>query len=54
MERVDDFSSAELERLWVEEAARRYRQLLGGTAKSIPADEVFARLDARKAPIESS
>jgi Putative addiction module component len=33
--------------LWVKEAARRYQQLKDGTARSIPADEVFARLDAR-------
>jgi hypothetical protein len=37
----------EVERLWVEEAARRYQQLLDGTATSIPSEEVFARLKAR-------
>ena len=33
--------------MWLTEAARRYRQLKDGTAKSLPSEEVFARLDAR-------
>jgi hypothetical protein len=37
----------EYERLWVEEAARRYQQLKSGSATSIASDELFARLDAR-------
>jgi hypothetical protein len=32
---------------WVLEAARRYRQLKDGTARSTASDEVFARLEAR-------
>ncbi len=39
--------SVEYERMWVEEAARRYQQLKAGTARSIASEEVFARLDAR-------
>jgi hypothetical protein len=39
---------AEVEHLWVEEAARRYRQLQDGAASSTPSDEVFARLQARQ------
>ena len=38
---------AENERLWAEEGARRYRQLKDGTAKGIPAEEVFSKLEAR-------
>jgi putative addiction module component (TIGR02574 family) len=45
---LDELSPEECERLWVSEAARRYQQLRDGTAKSIPADEVFARLEARQ------
>jgi hypothetical protein len=40
-------ASDECRRLWVQEAARRYRQLKAGTARSVSADVVFARLDAR-------
>jgi len=47
LESLDDLTPEENERLWVEEAARRYRQLKAGTATSIPSEEVFARLDAR-------
>jgi len=41
-------TAEEIERLWAKEAARRYRQLLDGTASSTPSDEVFARLKARR------
>ncbi|MGN6186872.1 MAG: addiction module protein [Thermoanaerobaculia bacterium] len=47
LESLDDLSPAENERLWVEEAARRYQQLKNGAARSIPAEEVFAQLQAR-------
>jgi putative addiction module component (TIGR02574 family) len=47
LDSLDDLEPAECERLWVEEAARRYQQLKAGTAKSIASEEVFARLDAR-------
>jgi putative addiction module component (TIGR02574 family) len=47
LDSLDDLSPDEYERLWVEEAARRYRQLKAGTASSIPSDEVFARLESR-------
>lgn len=48
LESLDDLAPEEYERMWVEEGARRYEQLKAGTAKSIPSDEVFARLDARR------
>jgi len=47
LDSLDEMSSEEYERLWVEEAARRYQQLKAGTASSIAAQELFARLDAR-------
>jgi hypothetical protein len=47
LDSLDDLAPAEYERLWVEEAAHRYQQLKAGTARSIPSEEVFARLDAR-------
>ena len=47
LDSLDDLTPEEYERLWVEEAGRRYQQLKAGTARSIASDEVFARLDAR-------
>lgn len=44
---LDELEPVEYERLWVEEAARRYQQLKAGTARSIPSEEVFAKLAAR-------
>jgi putative addiction module component (TIGR02574 family) len=40
-------SQVEVERLWNEEAARRYREYKCGKVAAIPADEVFQRLEAR-------
>ena len=42
-----DESQAEVERLWNEEAARRYREYKSGKVEAIPADKVFQRLEAR-------
>ncbi|MDQ3280368.1 MAG: addiction module protein [Acidobacteriota bacterium] len=55
LESLDDLAPDENERLWAREAARRYQQLKNGTARSIPAEEVFAKLDARTrcAPVSS-
>ncbi|HEY0157460.1 MAG TPA: addiction module protein [Thermoanaerobaculia bacterium] len=47
LDSLDELTPEENERLWVEEAARRYRQLKDGTATSVPSEEVFARLDVR-------
>lgn len=47
LDSLDELSPEENERLWVEEAARRYQQLKAGTARSTASEEVFARLDAR-------
>jgi len=43
----DHESKADVERLWNEEAARRYRDYKSGKVEAIPADEVFQRLEAR-------
>jgi len=45
---LDDLPEAELDRLWGEEAERRYDEFLAGRAKAYPAEEVFARIRARK------
>ena len=47
LDSLDELTPEENERLWVEEAARRYKQLKAGTASSVPSDEVFARLESR-------
>jgi hypothetical protein len=47
LDSLDELTPEENERLWLEEAARRYKQLKAGTASSTPSDEVFARLEAR-------
>ena len=47
LESLDDVTPEEHERLWVEEAAARYEELRSGTARAIPSDVVFQRLDAR-------
>lgn len=47
LESLDDVTPEEHERLWVEEAAARYEELRSGTARSVPSDIVFQRLDAR-------
>jgi len=45
---LDDLSQAEVEQLWLEESARRDRELETGAAQAVPADEVMARLKARR------
>jgi len=47
LDSLDHLAPEEHERMWLAEAARRYRQLKDGTAKSLPSEEVFSRLDAR-------
>ena len=43
LDSLEDLSPEDHERLWVEESARRYEDLRGGAARSIPAEEVFAK-----------
>lgn len=45
LDSLDELTPEENERLWVQEAVRRYKQLKADTARS--SEEVFARLDAR-------
>jgi hypothetical protein len=46
---LDDLSAAEVEGLWLDEAARRDSELDQGTASSSPAHEVLARARSRRA-----
>ena len=39
---IEPTAEAEIDRLWIEEAERRHRELLAGEP-AIPADEVFAK-----------
>lgn len=48
LESLDNLSHAEIENLWIEESERRYEAYEAGEIKAVPADEVFARLRARK------
>lgn len=47
LDSLDELTAEEYERLWIDEAARRYQQLKAGTARSIAAEDLFARLEAR-------
>lgn len=44
---LDNLSESEVEHLWLEEAMRRDAALDNGTARTIPADEVFSAARAR-------
>jgi Putative addiction module component len=48
LESLDGISPEENDHLWVQEAARRYQQLVTGTAKSISSEELFSKLKARR------
>ena len=48
LESLDGISPEENELLWEQEAARRYQQLRARTARSIPSEEVFSKLKARR------
>lgn len=45
---LEDLSEEEWDRLWGEEAERRYDEFLAGRVTAYPAEEVFARARARK------
>ena len=45
---LDDLSEEESDRLWAEEAERRFADYKAGKIEVVPADEVFARLRARR------
>ena len=44
---LDDLSESEVEHLWIEEAVRRDGALDNGSARSIPADDVFSAARVR-------
>ena len=46
---LDSLSDSEIERLWLDEAARRDTELDAGTASSSPAQDVLARARSRRA-----
>ena len=41
-------SAEEIEKLWIAEAERRFRELRSGAVQGIPAREVFAELRAKR------
>jgi Putative addiction module component len=44
---LDGPPEADVEQAWLEVAKRRYQELLDGTVKAVPGDEVFERVRAR-------
>ncbi len=44
---LDGAMEADVEKAWLEEAERRYKELKDGLVEPIPAEEVFARARAR-------
>ncbi|MDH5552383.1 MAG: addiction module protein, partial [Nitrosomonas sp.] len=44
---LDGVPDAGVERAWLAEAERRYHEITAGTAKLIPADQVFAQARAK-------
>lgn len=45
---LDDLPDSEIERLWLEEAARREAEVASGAVTPIPMDEVFAKARAAR------
>jgi len=48
LDSLEDITEEEHERLWAEEADRRYADYKADKVKAIPAEEVFASLRSRK------
>ena len=48
LDSLDDLTEEENDQLWAQEADRRYAEYKAGNIEAVPADEVFARLRARK------
>jgi putative addiction module component (TIGR02574 family) len=44
---LDAPADADVERLWLEEAQRRHRELVDGKVEGIPGDQVFENLRSR-------
>ena len=47
LEPVEDVSTEEIEKAWDEEINRRIKEIDSGKVKAIPAEEAFARIQAR-------
>ena len=47
LDSLDDLSEDETDKLWAEEAERRYAEYKAGRIEASPAEEVFARLRSR-------
>jgi putative addiction module component (TIGR02574 family) len=47
LDSLDELSEEENDRLWAQEAERRYAEYKAGNVEAVTADEVFARLRAR-------
>ncbi|MBV8519714.1 MAG: addiction module protein [Acidobacteria bacterium] len=48
LDSLEEISEEENDQLWAQEAERRYRAYKEGRADAVPAEEVFARLRARR------
>jgi putative addiction module component (TIGR02574 family) len=48
LDSLDNVSEEENEKLWAQEAERRYSEYKAGNIKAVPAEEVFARLRSRR------
>lgn len=48
LDSLDDLSEEENDQLWAQEGERRYAEYKAGNIEAVPAEEVFARLRARK------
>jgi putative addiction module component (TIGR02574 family) len=48
LDSLDDLSEEENDQLWAQEAERRYAEYKAGNIEAVPAEEVFARLRARR------
>ena len=48
LESLDDLSEQESDKLWADEAERRYAEYKAGRIKAVPAEQVFARIRARQ------
>jgi putative addiction module component (TIGR02574 family) len=44
---LDGPSDPDVERLWLEEAQRRYREIGDGRVQAVPGEQVFAKLRSR-------
>ena len=47
LEPADNLSAAEIESAWDREIARRLEEIDSGKVKAVPAEEVFARIQAK-------